>query len=359
MHQLEINLNNNSYPILINKGIDKMLNNLFDKSNYSNIFIITQQSIFDNVKNNFLSNYPTIIVDENEASKSVTTAEFVVQELLKEGCDRESLLIGFGGGTITDLTGFVASIFMRGIDHVFIPTTLLGMVDASIGGKTAVNSNQVRNLIGTFKHPKGIYIDPLFLNTLPKKDIIDGFAEVIKYGLIVDMELYNMVESNFKELIELKDLNQIETIISKCCNHKATFVANDQFDYNERMILNFGHTIGHALESYFNYKKVTHGQAVYYGMMAAAFISKKKGLLSGEKFNQIYTFIFSILDLQIQDIDCNQVCKLIKYDKKRTKNKNYFIVLNDIGKAGIVKNVTTDDIKEAITFIANYEYSCN
>jgi len=211
MYQLEVNLNNNSYPILIDQGIDKMLNNLLDRSNYSNIFIITQQSILDNIKNNFLSNYPTIIVDENEASKSVTTAEFLVQELLKEGCDRESLLIGFGGGTITDLTGFVASIFMRGIDHVFIPTTLLGMVDASIGGKTGVNSNQARNVIGTFKHPKGIYIDPLFLNTLPKKDIIDGFAEVIKYGLIVDMELYNMVEYNFKELIQLKDLNQIKT----------------------------------------------------------------------------------------------------------------------------------------------------
>ena len=360
MLQLEVPLKDNTYTIFIQKGLNKMLNEMIkDNGDYSNIFIITQQSIIDSVENNFLSNYSTIIVEEKEASKSLSMVESVVQQLIKKRCDRDSLLIGFGGGTVTDLTGFVASVFMRGIDHIFVPTTLLGMVDSSIGGKTGVNSHNARNIIGTFKQPKAIYIDPILLNTLSSKNMINGFAEIIKYGLITDRKFYNMVESNFTQLVNLKDLNQIESIIYQCCQHKINFIVVDEFDQNKRMMLNFGHTIGHAIESYFKYKKISHGEAVYYGMMGAAFISKKHELLTEDNFNKIHNFILSIPKFELQNIDCNQVFESIKYDKKRMKNKNYFIVLNDIGKASIVDNVTPEDIKEAINFIANYEYSCN
>ena len=360
MHTLEIPLKNNPYSIVIKQGLIETLDTVIQENKtYSKIFIITQQSIIDNTQCQILSKYPAIIVGEKELSKSVSTVESVINQLIDRGCNRDSLLIGLGGGTVTDLTGFVASIFMRGIDHIFIPTTLLGMVDASIGGKTGVNSNNARNVIGTFKQPKAVYIDPLFLKTLSSKDIIDGFAEIIKYGLIADSNLYTMISSNFSDLTDLKDLDQIESIIYKCCKHKINFVLDDEFDNDKRMILNFGHTIGHAIESYFNYEKVSHGEAVYHGMIAASFISMKQGLLKENQFNQIYNFIFNITEMDFQDIDCNQLYKYIKYDKKRIKNKNYFIVLNDIGKALIVDNVTEKDIKDAINFIIKYEYSCN
>jgi len=360
MHQLEVPLKNNKYTILIKQELsnrfDSMLENI---EHYSKIFIVTQQSIIDSVSCNALSKYPTIVIPEGEDSKSISAVESVVSQLMDLGCNRDSLLVGFGGGTVTDFTGFVASIFMRGIDHVFIPTTLLGMVDSSIGGKTGVNNNGARNVIGTFKQPKAIYIDPLFLKTLSKKDIISGFAEIIKYGLIADKKFYNTVKSNFIKLIRLENIDQIESIIYQCCKHKINFFIDDEFDYNKRMILNFGHTIGHAIESYYNYKNISHGEAVYYGMIASAFISHKHGLLIESDFNHIHDFIFNISKVGLNNLDSEKVYKYIKYDKKRMGNKNYFILLNDIGKADIVENVTSDDIKEAITFIANYEYSCN
>ena len=360
MHQLEVPLKNNKYTILIKQELGKMFNSMLENTkDYSKIFIITQQSIIDSVNCNALSTYPTIVIPEGEDSKAISTVDSVVKQLIDLECNRDSLLVGFGGGTVTDLTGFVASIFMRGIDHVFIPTTLLGMVDSAIGGKTGVNNNGARNIIGTFKQPKAIYIDPLFLKTLSKKDIISGFAEIVKYGLIADKKFYNTVTSNFNELVGLKNLDKMESIIYQCCQHKINFFIDDEFDYSKRMMLNFGHTIGHAIESYYNYENISHGEAVYYGMIASAFISYKHGLLIESDFNHIHDFIFKISTFDLNKLDSEKVYKYIKYDKKRMGNKNYFIVLNDIGKASIVKDVTSNDIKEAITFIVNHEYSCN
>ena len=332
-------------------------------NNYASIFILTQEALSDGIVNNItIKNAPKIksfILEGAENCKSEKQLKEILNFLLINQCNKDSLIVGIGGGTVSDITGFVSSIYMRGIKHILIPTTLLGMVDASIGGKTGVNSNNARNVIGTFKQPKAVYIDPLFLKTLSSKDIIDGFAEVIKYGLIADINLYKMISSNFSDFTDLKDLDQIESIIYKCCKHKINFVLDDEFDNDKRMILNFGHTIGHAIESYFNYEKVSHGEAVYHGMIAASFISMKHGLLKENQFNKIYNFIFNITEMHFQDIVCNKLYQYIKYDKKRIKNKNYFIVLNDIGKALIVDNVTEKDIKDAINFIMKYEYSCN
>ena len=360
MHQLNIILKNNEYPLFIKQGLMDSVDRMLQKNkNYSNIFILSQQSVINNIKCSFISKYPIIIVEENEASKSVYTVERAVNQLLKLGCNRDSLLIGLGGGTITDVTGFIASVFMRGIDHVFIPTTLLGMIDSSIGGKTGINSNYGRNVIGTFKQPEAIYIDPLFLKTLSKNNIISGFAEIIKYGLIADKNLYKIISSNFRSLIDLQDLNQIESIIYKCCEHKIDYVVQDEFDQGKRMVLNFGHTIGHALESFFNYQKISHGEAVYYGMIAAIFISKKHGFLKEDIFNQVYDFLFDIPKISLKDVNSDKVFDYLQYDKKKINNKNHFILLNDIGKASIVDNVISQDMKDAINFIVNYEYSCN
>tara|TARA_Y100000590_G_C15650718_1_gene988632 strand:- start:578 stop:1660 length:1083 start_codon:yes stop_codon:yes gene_type:complete len=360
MYKLDIAFKNSNSNIYIKQGIassDKFI--LKNLKTYSNIFIISQQSVLDIISCSFVYKYPTIIIKEKEACKSLDTVEDAISQLIELGCDRNSLLIGIGGGTVTDLTGFIASIFMRGIDHVFIPTTLMAMVDASIGGKTAVNSSYARNAIGTFKQPKAIYIDAIFLKTLSKNNIIHGFAEIIKYGLIIDKNLYKFISLNFKDLIYLKNLDQIESIIYKCCKHKITFVEKDEFDKGSRMMLNFGHTIGHAIESLLNYDKISHGEAVYYGMIAATFISKKNGLISKEKFDEIYNFLNTIIKFPIDNIDSKKLYDYIQYDKKKINNHHHFIVLHDIGTAGIIRNISSKNIKDAINFILKHEYTSN
>ena len=354
MYKLDVALKDNPYTVLINRGIVNDINNIIGNiEKYNKVFIITQQSILNFLKSQFLLSleYQTIIVAEKESSKTISSSEIIINQLIKLGCTRDSLLIGLGGGSVMDLTGFIASIFMRGIDHLFIPTTLLGMVDACIGGKTGVNTPSARNVIGTFKQPKAVCIDPLLLQTLSHKNIINGFAEVIKYSLICDIKLYKILLSDFDELIKLKDIGKIESIIHQCCMHKINFIIKDEYDRGQRMILNFGHTIGHAIESYYKYQEISHGEAIYYGMIAASYLSMKNGYLSKSDFNEINNFITQIPKPDLRNVNVDELLEYIKYDKKRIRNKNYFILLNNIGNAIITDDVKTKNIKESINFI--------
>ena len=225
------------------------------------------------------------------------------------------------------------------------------MVDASIGGKTAINTKQGKNLIGTFKHPYAIYIDSFFLLTLDLRQLINGFAEIIKYGLICDKDFFNYVKNNFEKLINLEDIETIDKVIEQCCRHKKTFILDDEYDYNERMKLNFGHTIGHAIETYFNYKNILHGEAVYYGMLASNYISYHLKYISKVEFMEITKFIKSIPKFQLENIDFEKLYYYIQFDKKQIGNKKNFILLNEIGDAIIEKNVSPSIIKESLQFI--------
>ena len=344
-----------SYNIYYGKDFTTLLEQDILKNFYDKVFIITQKSLHQLYKKHAFFNlgYNVVIIGKNEEAKDINTIDNVAHELLEKGCTRNSLIIGFGGGVVTDVAGFIASIFMRGIDHVFIPTTLLGMVDGSIGGKTGINSSKGKNILGTFKHPKAIYISLDFLKTLSKKQIINGFAEILKYGLICDKILYENVKNNFDNLILLKDINLMEQIIISCCEHKKTIVEQDTYDKGQRLILNFGHTIGHAMEAYYNYKKIEHGEAVYYGMIAASYISWRLKYLEENHFIEINKLISNIPKIDIKDINIDSIMELIASDKKFSGNKKKFIVLKNIGGAVIEENISPALIRESLTFLIN------
>ena len=318
---------------------------------FKNIFVICDSVIQKKHSKHdiFKSNFHIINIDSPEISKNFKTVSDIIKQLSKNNATRDTLLIGLGGGAITDIVGFVASIYMRGIEHIFIPTTLLSMVDASIGGKTGINFQNIKNLVGTFKTPNAIYIDIDFLSTLKKDIIIDGFSEIIKYGLIFDKFFFNDIIKNFNYLINLKDKKKIEKIIMQSHQFKMQAVLEDQFDQNQRMVLNFGHTIGHALEA--NNKNMSHGQAIYAGMIIESFISYKLNLLSLENFLMIKNFLSPILTFSLNSIDSNKVLKFITFDKKQLNNAMHFVLLEDIGKTKIKKNIDDLAIIDAINEI--------
>ena len=324
---------------------------IINQKKFKNIFVICDSIIPKKHSEHdiFKSNFHIINIDSPETSKNFKTVSDIIKQLSKNNATRDTLLIGLGGGAITDIVGFVASIYMRGIEHIFIPTTLLSMVDASIGGKTGINFQNIKNLVGTFKNPNAIYIDIDFLNSLKKDIIIDGFSEIIKYGLIFDKFFFNDIIKNFNYLINLKDKKKIEKIIMQSHQFKMQAVLEDQFDQNQRMVLNFGHTIGHALEA--NNKNISHGQAIYAGMIIESFISYRLNLLSLENFLIIKNFLSPILTFSLNSIDSNKVLKFITFDKKQLNNAMHFVLLEDIGKTKIKKNIDDLAIIDAINEI--------
>lgn len=352
MYKIDVSLDDNSYGIFIKKGIfQSIAEHIFRVDKYSKIFIISQKSIIDIYNPHFLLAEDILCIEENEAGKTLNEAHRIIKVLIEKECNRSSLIIGLGGGVVTDFTGFISSIFMRGVDHILIPTSLLAMVDASIGGKTALNTSDSKNTIGTIKQPKAVYIDPLLLKTLPVKEVINGFAEMLKYGLINDKSLFDLLIENRQNIIDLNNMDLIESVIIKCCQSKSRIIEKDQFDLNERLKLNFGHTIGHAIEAHYNYQSISHGDAVYYGMIAASYISNKKGYLSDEDFNHICSQIHLIPKHKLNNVGDEDIFHYIKYDKKNKGNKLQFILLNNIGSAFIDDSVTNTEIKESIRYI--------
>ena len=277
------------YKIDSNFNINKISPNLSitdidNNKKYNKIFIITEKRINDLFSKHkiFDLGFHQITINDSKDIKTLHSVKLIINDLMNANATRDSLLIGLGGGSISDIVGFIASIYMRGIDHVFMPTTLLGMVDASIGGKTGVDFLGVKNLVGTFKQPEGIIIDFHFLDSLDSNYIIDGFSEIIKYGLIFDKVFFDKVFKNFNSLINKNDFKEI---IIQACNYKIKTVLKDQFDQNQRMILNFGHTFAHGFEAAKNFtNKLNHGEAVLLGMINAAQLSFDKKLLKKKRF---------------------------------------------------------------------------
>ena len=351
MLNIHVPLDLDSYTVFINQNITNKINNHY-LNGYDKVFVLAHRSVAKYVDQTFThSDVQIIFLDESEDIKNILYVEKIIKKLSDYKCTRKSLIIGFGGGVITDFTGFIASIYMRGIDHIFIPTTLLSMTDASIGGKTGINIEKAKNLLGTFKQPKAVFINPEFLYSLNKKHIINGFAEIVKYGLIFDKDFFYKILNNFNDLIDLSNIDEIKNIIKKCCEHKRDIVVADQFEKNKRMLLNFGHTIGHAIEAFYEYEKILHGEAVYYGMLSASYISCKLNLLDEKEFHDIANFIESIKKFPLKKIDSNSLISYLDYDKKRIGNKNNFILLNNIGNGIIKDNIDKELIKESINFI--------
>lgn len=293
---------------------------IFFKENKQDSFLIIDENIVK-YYTYIIDNYNFYVVPSGEKHKNLTTVEKIIVKLISINADRKITLLGIGGGVVCDITGFVASIYKRGVKHIFMPTTLLAMVDASYGGKTGVNFNNIKNIIGTFKEPEKIIIDTEFLNTLPEDHYHYGFAEVVKAALIGSDDILQLLE---RDKLDAKD------IISKALDFKQKIVVQDKYDSSIRRILNFGHSFGHAIEAEYG---LMHGEAVFQGMQIAVNLSDK---LSENKKMKIKSLINKYYPLKIINHPFNNLKKYLVNDKKNS-DKIKLILLENIGKPYIAE----------------------
>lgn len=282
-----------------------------------------------------------------EERKNLTTVNDIYRFLIEQNFDRKDMLVALGGGVVGDMTGFVAATYLRGIDFIQVPTSLLAQLDSSIGGKTGVDFEQYKNMIGAFKMPKLVYINLHTLTTLDDRQFYNGFAEAMKHGLIRDAIYYEWMLSNMYEICE-RDLDVLEELVYKSCQIKKVIVEKDPTEQGDRALLNFGHTIGHAIEKYKNFT-LQHGECVALGCVAAAYISWQKQLLSRDEYYEVRDmFVPFNLPISIEDVNIDEIIKITKSDKKMEEGLLKFILLKKIGKAVIDKSVTEDELRAGI-----------
>lgn len=286
-------------------------------------------------------------IPAGETNKTLETVKNIYTYLIQEGFGRKDLLIALGGGVVGDVTGYVAATYMRGIDFIQMPTTLLSQNDSSIGGKTGVDFDGYKNMVGAFKMPILVYMNLNTLTTLDDRQYFSGFAEVMKHGLIKDAAFYTWLIENMYEICE-RDLDILEEMVYRSCNIKKAVVEKDPTEQGDRALLNFGHTIGHAIEKYMNFE-LTHGECISLGAVAAAFISWKRNMISMEEYYEVRDmYVPFYLPISIDHIDPQAILQLTKSDKKVVGNQIKFILLKRIGKAVIDETVTDAEILDAI-----------
>ncbi len=296
-------------------------------------------------KKNVLFSFPA-----GEESKTLSTVKDIYTFLIKEKFDRKDLLIALGGGVTGDITGFAAATYLRGIDFIQIPTSLIAQSDSSIGGKTGVDFDGFKNMVGAFYMPRLVYMNVSVLKTLDDRQFFSGFAEVMKHGLIKDGVFYEWLLENMYEICD-RDTDTLLEMIERSCKIKKLVVEKDPSEKGERALLNFGHTIGHAIEKAQNFT-LTHGECVALGAVAAAFISWKHELLSKDEYYEIRDmFVPFNLPISIENINPEEILQLTKSDKKVEGDFVKFILLKKVGKAIIDKTVTDEDILNAVAEI--------
>lgn len=285
-----------------------------------------------------------------ESNKNLSTVEHLYEDLILHHFDRSDLLIALGGGVVGDLTGFTAATYLRGIDFIQVPTTLLSQVDSSIGGKTGVDFLQYKNMVGAFYQPKLVYMNLSTLRTLPSRQLISGMGEIIKHGLIKDADYYTWL-CEHKEAILSLEPEMLEEMIARSCNIKREVVELDPTEKGERALLNFGHTIGHAIEKLSDFS-LCHGECVGIGIAAASYLSFKQGNLGAEELADIENCLASFgFQTKVTGMDPQKVLAATKSDKKMVGDKVKFILLSSIGNAYIYRNLTEDEILDGIRYV--------
>ena len=340
----------NGYSVIFNEEGYKELNKLISENNYSTLFIIVDSITNEVCLPKLLplieteSRIEIIEFEAGESNKNIDTCIQIWNVLTELGADRKSLIINLGGGVVSDLGGFVASTFKRGIDFINIPTTLLAMVDASIGGKTGIDLGSLKNQIGVINNPKLVVIDSEYLVTLPQIEMRSGLAEILKHGLIFDV-------SYWKQFLDLSQLDfaDFDSIIYDSIKIKNEIVRQDPNEKGIRKALNFGHTLGHAIESYFlenpTKKNLLHGEAIAIGMILESYISMIKKLISKEEYVEIKSTIKSIFEVvNFDKSDIQSILDLLIHDKKNENGKIKFVLLDGIGKFTINQEVENEII---------------
>jgi len=362
MKVVKVNLLKNSYSIYIKQNLFDGIASNIKKHNPGNFaVIITSRRVFALYKKNIEKSFANfacniIVLPDGERAKAKASLFRVLQGVIKaDTLNRKIFIVCLGGGTVGDVGGFAASIYKRGIPYFQVPTTLLSQIDASIGGKTAIDLKQAKNILGAFYQPRAVFIDPNFLNTLEEKQIIEGVAEAIKYAVIKNGAFFNFLSANSREIISLKTTSVLK-VIDTCVDIKAKIVEADEKEkMGIRTMLNFGHTFAHALEAASKYKKVSHGQAVSLGMLYAAYLSNKLGLCNMNELCQIRDLLKKFgLPVKCK-YDPKAIYKAMSYDKKNISGKFRLVLLREIGRVkvvdGISENLIAKTIKEFSAFI--------
>ena len=296
----------------------------------------------------------TYAIPAGEENKNLKEIEKIYKVLIENHFDRHDLVVALGGGVVGDMAGFASATYLRGIDFIQIPTTLLAQADSSIGGKTGVDFDEYKNMVGAFHMPRLVYMNISTLNSLSDRQYASGFAEVMKYGLIKDASFYSWLIENMYE-IEDKDTDVVLEMVKRSCEIKKSVVEKDPTEKGDRALLNFGHTLGHAIEKAKGFT-LTHGECVALGSVAAAFISWKKELIAMEEYYEIRDmFVPFNLPISVEDLEPSEVIKLTKSDKKADGDKIKFILLKKIGKAFIDTTVTEEEMNAALNEIIYVE----
>ncbi len=281
----------------------------------------------------------SLVIPPGERQKSFARANKIFTELLQRGVGRKSAIVALGGGVIGDLAGFVAATYQRGVPYIQVPTTLLSQVDSSVGGKVAVNHPLGKNMIGAFYQPKFVWVDVECLQTLPEREVTCGLGEIIKYGIIRDAELFRYIETNLTEILKL-DHEAIMHVQARCCEIKSQLVSQDEREAGVRVILNFGHTVGHALEAAGEYRALKHGEAVLLGMVAESHIARSMELIDSATYQRIEELIRRVpFKCRIDSLKASNVLQAMNRDKKAVGGKKRFVLPTRIGEVRVVENV--------------------
>lgn len=358
MKNLFVDLAEKSYNIHFDVDFNKLCDKIKETGEYKKVLIVTDSNVVgfygEEVKK-LLGDYgydtAITVIKAGEQNKNMDTILSICNACMEHGMDRKSLIAALGGGVVGDMAGFAAAIYMRGIDFVQIPTTLLSQSDSSVGGKTGIDFMNAKNILGAFHQPKLVYINTSTLKTLPKREFISGMGEVIKHGMIRNKEFFDYLMNNTESVCGL-DNNILLDMAYTNCSIKADVVCKDEFENGLRADLNFGHTIGHAVEAYSDFA-LSHGECVGLGMLAASYISVKRGTFSENELKKLeeilnnYGFI-----RRVRIADKNEVKNIMQKDKKKSSGKLKFVLPDSIGSVYRCTDVTDDEIDSALDYIA-------
>ena len=359
MREVRVDLPENGYDILIGERLDEEISSFFEGAGFSSRVLVVSDSNVGKLHGEKFAELlrrvgkqPAVhIVPAGERSKSLEEAERLYTKAIEQGLDRKSAIVALGGGVVGDLAGFIAATYMRGVPFVLVPTSLLAQVDSSVGGKVAVNHRLGKNLIGAFYQPKRVFIDLRCLSTLPKRELFTGLGEIVKYGVIYDEALFAYLEEHADEVLAMQ-LAAMEHLIVRSCEIKAEVVTQDEKETGLRAILNFGHTMGHAIEKETRYVRYNHGEAVAVGMMGAAYLSREIGMVGGAEVARLRGMLQRFaLPTQAEGCTEEGMMAAIFHDKKAVDGKVKWILMEAIGRVKAVSDVPESAVRKCMRMI--------
>lgn len=355
MRTIQVKTGSVDYPVFVGRELLPTMSSRICKVSgrkKRRAFVLTSPEIWSLWADAFLESFrqdesPTVLfLQPGEEHKRLRTVERLAEQMAEGHADRSSLLIAFGGGIVGDVGGFLAAIYMRGIDYIQVPTTLLAQVDSSVGGKTGVNLQAAKNLVGSFHHPLAVFADIEVLQTLPPRELRAGLFESIKAGVIRDAKLFAFMERN-AEAILAGDSKAIEYVVAASVRMKADVVGIDEMENGLRMILNFGHTLGHAIEAATRYKKLLHGEAIAWGMIAATRLGLARATITEAQASRIEKLIFEYGPLPALRLPIDRLLDAATRDKKNRSGVRRFVLPSGIGNAVVAENVTDTELYSA------------